>query len=342
MKMMKACVVHEPGNIVYEDVPMPELGPEEALIKIEYTGVCGSDAHIYAGRFDNEFPIIPGHEYVGKLVDVRSNLKTNANIGDTVVGQIYYSCNNCELCNSGRDNICFDLKVMGVHVPGSFAEYCKVPAKKVMKVSDHVDTKMAVLAEPLAVGVHSVNTGEVGVGDKVFIIGGGVIGICIAVAAKLAGASNVILSEVNKKRIEFARMLGFTVIDAGEEDVLERVMALSNQKGADVVFEVTGTKSAYELMTYAVKRSGIIVQVGISPNMVPIRVRAFSLGEIQVRGVRIHNQKNFETAVKIIESGIAEDMLSKFVTHEFVFSNIKEAMNFQESNQEHFKIILKP
>ena len=338
---MKACVVYEPGDVRYEDVDKPVIGPEEALIKVTYTGICGGDAKVYTGHMGNTYPRVPGHEFEGILVDYNTTCKMRAERGDRVTAQIYYSCNTCDLCATGRDNICFDLRVLGNHIDGSFAQYVKVPARKVFKVNEDLKEGWGALTEPLAVGVHAVNIGEVKYGDSVLIIGGGIIGFTVAVAARLHGASKIIISELNESRIALAKSMGFTTIDAGNEDVLEKVFELTGGIGVDSVYEVTASEMGFKLMTEAVKRGGIIVEIGLSLAMVPIRARAFTTKEIQVKGIRIHSQMAFEEALNIIQSGQADEYLRKFITHMFDLKDIKEAYDCQLNGLDHFKILLK-
>lgn len=338
---MKATVVKEPFNVCYQEVPMPEIGPEEALIKVTYTGICGGDAHVYTGHMGNAYPRIPGHEFEGILVDYDTTCKMRAERGDRVTAQIYYSCNTCELCASGRDNICYDLKVLGNHIDGSFAQYVKVPAKKVFKVKQDLPEGWGALTEPLAVGVHSVRRGEVRFGDTVVIIGGGVIGINIAVAARLYGATRIIICEINQNRLAMIREMGFIAVDSGEGDPLQKILELTDGKGADSVYEVSASSFGVKLMTAAAKRGGIIVQVGLSLDMIPIHLRSFTAKEIDVRGVRIHSQNAFEAALGIIESGQAESYLKQFITHVFPLSEIQAAYDCQLHDPDHFKIMLK-
>lgn len=341
MEKMKACVVYEPGDVRYEDVDKPVIGPEEALIKVTYTGICGGDAKVYTGHMGNTYPRVPGHEFEGILVDYNTTCKMRAERGDRVTAQIYYSCNTCDLCATGRDNICFDLRVLGNHIDGSFAQYVKVPARKVFKVSEDLKEGWGALTEPLAVGVHAVNIGEVKYGDSILIIGGGIIGITVAVAARLHGASKIIISELNESRIALAQSMGFTTINADKEDVLKKVIELTGGIGVDSVYEVTASDMGFKLMTEAVKRGGIIVEIGLSLAMVPIRARAFTTKEIQVRGIRIHSQMAFEESLNIIQSGQADEYLSKFITDMFGLKDIKEAYDCQLNGLDHFKILLK-
>ena len=339
---MLAATTKNKLTMVIEDKPIPECGPEEAIIQIKYTGICGTDAHIYAGTFPNlNYPLTPGHEFVGKLYKINSNNPALKDFkeGDWVVAQPFFSCNVCETCSKGGDNYCSHIQVMGVHVDGSFAEYAKVPAKKLLKVSDAADIKRITLTEPLAVGVHAINKGDLRVGNSVFVLGGGIIGIMIALAARIAGAGQIIVCDISDYRLDFVRSLGFEAMDSRDPDFFEKLMAKTNGAGFDNVFEATGSAFGIDMMTKAAGRGGIIVQAGISAVHHPIDVRAFSDKEIQVRGIRIHNFAAFRRALNILEKGIDKESFDKLITDCFPLEKAPEAFEYQINSADHFKVI---
>jgi threonine dehydrogenase-like Zn-dependent dehydrogenase len=201
--------------------------------------------------------------------------------------------------------------------------------------------KQAILVEPLAVAVHCVKKSGLQVGQTVFIIGGGPIGVITAIVARLNGASEVVISEPNEYRIDFARKLGFTVIDSKNTDVLQEVKTMTKGRGFDVVFEVSGSQAGAELMTGCAKTSGTIVIVGVPYDRYPIDSGLILAKELQLKGVRIHAQINFLTAVKIMESGVLKDQLAPFIDTEFDLDQLNEAMKFSLEDQKHFKILIK-
>lgn len=340
---MRAAVTIGKHDLKVFDTPLPVLDPEEALIHVRYTGICGTDAHIYEGTFPLlNYPLTPGHEFVGKLAEIRTAnpaLK-GFKIGDWVVAQPFFSCNVCDTCAKGGDHYCPHIRVLGVHKDGSMAEYVKVPAKKLVKVDENTDPLLAALTEPLAVGVRCLTKGDFRVGHSALIIGGGVIGLMIAIAARAAGASKILVCDINDYRLEFARSLGFAAIDSRQPDFQEQMMAFSSQIGFDNVFEATGSAFGVRTMTAAAKRGGIIVQVGISTEHHPIHVRSFTDKEIQVRGVRIHAFSDFKTALGLIQSGREQAALERLITNRFPLEQAAEAMRFQVQDARHFKVIV--
>ncbi|RJP55380.1 MAG: zinc-binding dehydrogenase [Anaerolineaceae bacterium] len=340
---MRAAVTVGKYKLEVRDIGIPELGPEEALIKVKYTGICGTDAHIYGGTFPLlNYPIVPGHEFVGTLVDIntRSTQLKDFKPGDWVVAQPFFSCYVCDTCAEGGDNYCNDINVLGVHVNGSMAEYVKVPAKKLVKVDEGADIQLVALTEPLGVGVHCLTKSGFKVGNSAFIIGGGVIGVMIAIAARVAGASKIILCDINEYRLDFVRSLGFEAMDTREPDFFNRLMAHTDGKGFDSVFEATGSAFGIKTMTAAAKRGGIIIQAGISAESHPLHVRSFSDKEIQIRGVRIHAFSDFKTALNILQSGKETAALSRVITNVYPLERAADAMSFQVKDANHFKVIV--
>jgi 2-desacetyl-2-hydroxyethyl bacteriochlorophyllide A dehydrogenase len=340
---MRAAITLDKHKIEVRDIDVPAIGPEEALIKVKYTGICGTDAHIYNGTFPLlNYPLVPGHEFVGELADIntKSPQLKGFKPGDPVVAQHFFACDVCDTCSMGGDHYCNDIKVLGVHINGSMAEYVRVPAKKLIKMDKNTDMKLMVLTEPLAVGVHSVTKSGFTVGDTAFIIGAGVIGVMIAIAARVAGASKIILCDINEYRLDFVRSLGFEVMDSREPDFFERLMVRTDGKGFDKVFEATGTSFGIKLMTAAAKRGGIIVQTGISAENHPINVRSFSDKEIQVRGVRNHPFSDFKIAFNILQQGKETEALKKVITDVFPLEKAAEAFDFQIKNGNHFKVVV--
>jgi 2-desacetyl-2-hydroxyethyl bacteriochlorophyllide A dehydrogenase len=339
---MKAAIVRKTGEILVEDLPIPVPGPEEALVKVIYGGICGTDVHVMMGHHPTaRFPVVLGHEFVGELVEINTIKDIDIKAGDLVLVQPYVSCGVCDSCIQGRDNVCSKLAILEVHEFGCFAEYVKVPAHKVYKLPANMDLKLAALVEPLAVAVHDVRKSNLQVGQTAFIIGGGPIGALIAIVARLNGVTNIAVSEVNEYRIKFVQDLGFTVINPLETDVLQEVQKITGGKGFDVVYEVSGTKQGAELMTKVVKIGGTVVIVGVPTGIYPVDTGSILAKEIQMTGVRIHSQINFAAAINIMKTGAINDQLVKFIDSEFTLDEIKEAMEFSMKDQKHFKTLIK-
>ena len=335
---MKAAWLKNWKDVVISDRPVPELGHGEALIKVHYAGICGSDIHVFNGHHSTAIkPVIMGHEFSGEVVKL--NGESHINIGDRVVVQPYTSCGICDACVRGSDNVCTSLKIFGIHTDGCFCEYIKVPLKKVYKIPDSISYRLATMTEPLAVAVHDVKRSGLSIGQTALIIGGGPIGLLIAMAAKRSGAAKIIISEINEYRLKVAVGMGFDVLNPLKDDVLGECMKITGGRGFDVVFEATGTPQGALLMTSAVKTCGNVIVIGVPKSKPEVDTGAILSRELNVLGVRVHAQQNFAYAVDILES--MKDELSSLITHDFSLDDIKEAIDFSINDQEHIKVVLK-
>lgn len=337
---MKAACYLKRNDLQIIDLDRPEIGCGEALIKVKYAGICGSDLHVYQGQHPTaRFPIVPGHEFVGELIKLGESTTSEIKPGENVVVQPFFSCGLCEPCITGNDNVCTELKLLGAHCNGCFAEYVKVPAKKMCRIPNGTDLKLAALAEPLAVAVHDVRRSQLKVGQKALVIGGGPIGLLIAMVARMTGAE-IYISEVNSFRINFAKDLGFDVINPAESDFQMQVDKATNGKNFDVVFEVSGSKAGIASMTKLAKVSGMIMIVGMASDSYPVDLMTIFSKQLKLQGVRIHSQEAFCVAVDILVDGRLNDQLSKLITRIYNLNDIKKVYNYIESDKEHFKILL--
>lgn len=336
---MKAAVVKEFNKIEIEDRPVPQLGAEEALIRVTHMGICGSDLHIYEGKLAANYPIVPGHEFSGYLEAIQSD-KYDYKVGQKVVAHPLTACGACEMCNVGRENACSEVSICGVHKAGGFAEFIKVPASKIYPLPDEMDLRLSALLEPLAVAVHDVRRSRIQIGQTAYIIGGGPIGILTAIVAKASGASKVVVGEFNDYRIGFMRDLGIDAVDRKQTSLKEVVDAATAGKGFDVVFEDSGATAAYDDMIEAVKRGGTIMLIGMPAEKQPVDITECAKRELNLIGCRIHSQSNYAAALEVMKSGEYNEQFEKLITHTFPFDKIQEAMKFGLEDQEHIKIVL--
>lgn len=339
---MKAAWLKDWTNVSYEDRPMPVIGHGEALVRVKYAGICGSDLHVYNGHHATAIkPVVMGHEFAGEIAEVGEDGKGRFQPGDRVVVQPYTSCDVCDTCVQGRDNVCRQLRILGIHIDGCFAEYVKVPLKKVYKIPENVSFRLASLTEPLAVAVHDVRRSRLAVGETALIIGGGPIGLLIAMVARYAGASRVVISEPNQYRIGIAEGLGFEVVNPIEPGAEEELMGKTNGEGYDVVFESSGTMPGAALMTKAAKIVGRVIVVGIPRTKPEVDTGAIFAKELDVMGVRIHSQLSFAAAVDVLGKGDLNAELESLITHEFALADIQKAIDFSQEDGEHIKVVLK-
>lgn len=335
---MKAAWLRDWNDLELEDRPVPQIGPGEVLIKVHYAGICGSDLHVYTGHHSTAIrPVIMGHEFSGEVAELSE--ECHLKIGDRVVVQPYTSCGMCDACVQGRDNVCTSLKIFGIHRDGCFAQYIKVPIKKAYKIPEGIDYKLAAMAEPLAVAVHDIRLAGLSVGQTALIIGGGPIGILLALVARRSGAYNIVISEINEYRIKVARGMGFTVLNPLEVDVRAQANKMTGGRGFDVVFEATGSPQGAELMMAAVKTCGTIVIIGISRKKPEIDTGAILERELKLIGVRIHAQRNFVGAVYLLPRMKTE--LESLITHEYSLDEINKAFDYAINGTDHIKIMIK-
>ena len=248
---MKAGVVHGIEDIRYEDIETPKVEPGKVLVKIKYTGICGSDIPRVNQGTAHYTPIVLGHEFSGTVAEVGEGV-TSVNAGDRVAGIPLVPCMKCEDCQKGNYSLCKHYDFIGSHSFGSYAEYVAVPEKNVVKFSDDVSFEQGAFFEPATVALHGLErTGYQG-GKTVAILGGGTIGLLTMQWAKIFGAKKIVVFDIAEERLELAKRLG---ADAGINTLKENFMAdakaLSDGKGYDYVFETAGNtitmKMAYEL-----------------------------------------------------------------------------------------------
>ncbi|MDR1246768.1 MAG: alcohol dehydrogenase catalytic domain-containing protein [Clostridiales Family XIII bacterium] len=338
---MKAAIIKTVGSIEICEAPTPVLNDGESLIRVIYIGICGTDVHLFNGNHPTAvYPLIPGHEFVGELVESKGRGSERFNIGDTVVAQELFTCGTCDACAKGEDNVCNELSIIGVHTDGGFAEYVKVMTHKMYRLPKDIDLKLAALTEPLAVAVHDVRVSGLNVGETVLVLGGGPIGLLIAVVARLNGAGRIVVSEVNEYRRKFASDMGFDTIDPASDGFDERLRDMTAGRGFDVSFEAAGAPSALSTCIDHTKNTGVIVIIAMTSNAVAVDTGKVFAKELTLKGVRLHSQYNFMGAVDIISGGALSSDLQKFITGIFPLDDVAEALETVRSGNNCFKILL--
>ena len=262
---MRAIVYDDPRKIVVKDVPKPRVGPRDLLMKVKAAGICGSDLEMARGnRPDVVPPRIPGHEVAGEVTEAGGQT-TRFQVGDRVVVEPIISCGTCRNCRVGRYNVCKELKFVGVHIDGAFAEYLAVPEQRAYKIPDHLSYGEAAVLEPTAVGVHIVERAKVSLGDTVVVLGAGPIGLQIGQVAKNRGARYIMMTDVLDYRLEIAKKLAADlVINSAKEDPLQRVNEVTDGEGADVVIEAVGKSETILQTMDLVRVGGRILLAGLS------------------------------------------------------------------------------
>jgi len=310
--------------------------PGEVRLDVAYCGICGTDIHIYHGAMDKRvrLPQIMGHEMSGTVAEIGAGVD-GFQLGDVVVVRPLDNRGETP-ADRGYGHICRNLKFMGIDSPGAFQSSWTVPAFTLHKVPAGVDLKLAAFAEPLAVACHDVRLGAVKHGELAVVLGGGPIGILVALVARAAGA-RVILSEVNAYRRNLAENLGLQTVSPVEADLPAFCQELSGGAGADVVFEVSGAKAAALSMTDLLAIRGRIVVVAIHPQPVEINLFQFFWKELQMRGARVYESEDYEEALHMLGEGNLP--LEKLITKVCTLDGLHDAFESLEGNAEAMKIL---
>ena len=284
-------------SVVEKESVAPSEG--EVQIKVAYCGVCVTDVHIYHGNMDNrvEMPITIGHEMSGVVSDIGKGVN-DYKIGDKVVVRPLDD-RGLQPSDKGYGHICKNLKFIGIDSPGAMQQYWSVPEFVLHRLPEHSDLKLAALVEPLAVACHDVRRSRLKKDETVVVLGGGPIGLLIAMVSKSFGA-NVIISEVNTVRVELAYKLGFDVVNPSQSDLTTHVASKTADKLADVVFEVAGVQQTVDTMTEVAGIRNRIVMVAIHPQNKEVDLFKMFWKELELIGARVYEQEDYEKAIQLI------------------------------------------
>lgn len=334
---MKAVVYLGKEEICVKEVERPKLNAGEVLIKIHSAGICGSDLGIYSGKHPRaKAPLVMGHEFTGEVVETLAT--KDIEVGDRVTVNPLISCGICQPCQTGNAHVCRKLGLVGIDTDGGFAEYVKVDSAKVIKLPKDLPMDLACLVEPLAVCVHAVRKSAFKVGDNVVVLGGGPIGLLTAIAARYAGASQVVLTEINEGRCELAKSFGFTVIGAAQDPEPE-VLRLTGGNGADVVFEAAGVPATATLSTKLVKITGQIVIVGVFKEPTKIDLQAVNFKELSLIGVRVYTPKDYQVALSML---IKDQEIGRVISHKLPLDKTQEGIELMRGTDFSMKILIQP
>ncbi len=278
-------------------------GAGEVAIRVAYCGICGTDMHVYHGNMDARVGLnrIIGHEMSGTVETVGDGVSGFAP-GQKVVVRPLDHCGDCPACNAGHQHICHKLKFLGLDTDGAMQEIWVVPAHTLHGLPDDLRMDHAALIEPVAVACHDVRLSGLQAGEDVVVIGGGPIGILVAMVARDAGGK-VVISEVNPNRLAIAQKLGFDTVNPAEADLPGEINTRTGGKGADVVFEVSGTQPGVDAMTAVAATRARIVMVAIHAQKPAIDLFQFFWRELQLIGVRVYEPEDYEKAIATILSG---------------------------------------
>jgi threonine dehydrogenase-like Zn-dependent dehydrogenase len=303
---MKAAVVETPMKISIKQVPIPEPTDDEVLIKVKYTGICGTDWSIYTGKYSKDkLPLIAGHEFSGTIARVGKNAK-NLKEGDPVTADINMSCGHCFYCKRGQKLMCPEFTQLGIHIDGTYAEYVKAPWEQVHRLPKRIDLLKGAFVEPLSCVIHSAKAMQVELGSSVAIIGSK-LGMLHAAVAKNRGAAPIILLGRNERRLETAKKMGadFTINVEEVRDPIAEVQKLTGGRGADYVVEAVGIAETYEQAFGMVRPGGTLAAFGITGVDDIMRLKPFDmvLGERKIVSSCAGFGNDWTDAISLLDYG---------------------------------------
>lgn len=273
---MKAVRLEAVGKLFTRDVAKPEPGPDELLVRVEASGICGTDRHLFHGEFPCTPPVTLGHEFSG-IIEAMGASVSGFTLGERVTGDPNIACGRCARCHESRVNLCERLQAIGIHRDGGLADYVVVPQKQAFALPVTLNPHHGAFAEPLACCIHGIDVAQIRAGSSVLVLGGGVIGLLTVQLAKLAGATNVILATRQKAKRDLAEQLGATsTIDPSTSDITAEVMRRTSG-GADVVMECAGVPETVEQAPKLARRGGTVVIVGVIAQGVKVSYEPFDL-----------------------------------------------------------------
>ena len=319
----KAAVFNGTNKLEIIDKEFHPLGPTDVLIKVDSATICGTDLHILHGTFKANPGTVIGHEFAGYVDQIGEDV-TACKVGDLVTVEPHKFCNVCKFCRNGVIQQCLSKQAYGVHLDGGFGQFVTVPQDIVYTVPEGISSEEAALVEPIGCCLHGIEQVQVKGGDNVLILGGGVIGILLAKMARIHGAAKVIVSEpVDHRRQQILEKGATHVIDPKSEDVLERILALTDGLGADVVIEAAGRVETASQVTKYAGRAGRILFFGIVPadKTIEISPNEIFTKELKIIGSAI-NPFVHHRAVQLLKSLDVRDL----VTHTFPLKDVDQAI----------------
>ena len=335
METMKALVKNkrEPG-LWLEELPIPEFGIDDVLIRIDRTGICGTDLHIY--NWDDwaqktiPVPMAVGHEFVGTICEIGKNVR-DFKSGDIVSGEGHVVCGHCRNCLAGRRHLCADTKGIGVNRPGAFAEFLALPKTNVWYHENDIDADVQSIFDPFGNAVHTALSFPV-LGEDVLITGAGPIGIMAAAVVRHAGARFVVVTDVNPYRLDLARKMGATLaVDVREQSIADVQEKLGMKEGFDVGLEMSGNPQAFRDMLANMCHGGKIAMLGIPTEDVAIDWNTVIFNMLTIKG--IYGREMYDTWYKMtvmLQSGLD---ISPVITHRFGYEEFEKGFEVMQTGQ---------
>lgn len=331
--MLAVVKEHEGPGFSIKEVPYPVLREDDVIIKVKSVGICGTDGPILAGTRKVPYPLIPGHEFAGDIVEVGPKVK-DLKVGDRVTPCIVIGCGDCDMCIEGKEVLCDNLVETGIHVDGAFAEYVRVPAKVCRKMKDTTSYDHAASVDPVASAYRTIKAAHVTSKDVCVVYGPGPIGLYAVQLLKLRGVKKVILigTDADLERLELAKTFGATdIINVSHEDPVERVREITGGKMADYVQDCVGAKGVPVSAMNMIKKGGTYAVTGLYHHLPEVDLGKVVRSEIDIYGTICYTRQEFEECLNFIEEGRV--VVDPLITHHFELKDMDKAFEVVQSRK---------
>ncbi|MFC1737786.1 zinc-binding dehydrogenase [Planctomycetota bacterium] len=328
---MRQAIMTKPGKIEFRDVPGPEAGPGEVLLRIKRIGICGSDIHVYYGKHPfTSYPVVQGHEYSGVIEAVGEGVE-KVKPGIRATGRPQLVCAKCGPCRRGEYNVCENLRVQGFQAPGCAQDLFVVPIQRLVPLSNSLSFEQGALVEPASVGAHSTSRAGNLEGSNVVVLGAGTIGNMVAQFARSRGAKNLLITDLSVYRLDIAEKCGIeNTSNAGKEDLSKAVKRVFGNEGFQVAFEAAGVEPTLSAAIKNIEKGGKIVAVGVFEQIPKVDISVVGEHELSLIGTMMYKHEDYLEAVKMIANG---DIITEpFVSKHFTLKEYDKAYKYIEAH----------
>jgi L-iditol 2-dehydrogenase len=335
---MRRVKLTAPKQAVVEEVPKPKPGPEQILMKIAYSGICGSDLHASIGKHPFvPLPATPGHEFSGWVDEIGEGV-SGFKKGDRVTSEPNLVCGVCYNCRIGRYNICESLRVMGCQGDGAMADYFLLPANKTVSIPANLSLKHAALVEPVAVGTHATHRAGDLFMKNVVIVGSGMIGLGVLACVVQAGAANIWVTDFDDSRLKLAKEMGATKVVNAKEDIIKIIKKEAGYEGVDVVFECVGIGAALRTSMDLIRKGGKVIVMGVYGDEATIKAADLQDREMELIGTLMYTMRDVKEAIKLIaDKKVPSD---KIIGKVFTIDQCNEAFEYARDHKENIKTVI--
>lgn len=322
-----------PGVITFSEVPVPEPGPDQVLVKIKEIGICGSDIHVYHGSHPyTKYPVTQGHEVSGVIVQCGAYAK-KYQVGQRITIEPQVFCGRCYPCLHGKYNLCEHLKVMGFQTTGTASNYFAVDESKVTPIPDEITYSEGAMIEPLAVTIHAAKRFQEIKGAKVVILGCGPIGILLVQSVKAYGADKVMVTDVSDYRLEMARKLGADyAINTSRQDFGEALIHNFGSDKADVIYDCAGNDITMNQAIQNARKGSTIILVAVFGKMATVDLAKLNDSELDLNTTMMYRHEDYVDAIRFVQEGKIQ--LKPLISKHFAFKEYAQAYQYIDENRE--------